>query len=94
MPRRCRPPAPTTRPTTTSDAGPRSQPSNPNRWLLPKPKPKPKPQPSVVRYTVKKGDTLSGIASRYGSSVSGIQRASGISGTLIRPGQVLKVPKR
>jgi LysM repeat protein len=60
----------------------------------PKPKPKPKPQPTVTRYTVKKGDTLSGIASRYGSSVSGIQRANGISGSLIRPGQVLKVPKR
>jgi LysM repeat protein len=65
--------------------------------VKPKPvavKPKPKPQPSYVRYTVRKGDTLSAIASRNGSTVSGIQRASGISGTLIRPGQVLKVPKR
>ena len=56
-------------------------------------KPKPKPQPSVVRYTVKKGDSLSRIASRNNSSVSAIQRANGITGSLIRPGQVLKVPK-
>lgn len=65
----------------------------------PKPKPKPtvvktKPKPKATRYVVKKGDTLSGIASRYGSSVSAIQRANGISGTLIRPGQSLVVPKR
>lgn len=60
----------------------------------PKPKPKPKPKPTVTRYTVKKGDTLSGIASRYGSSVSAIRNANGISGSLIRPGQRLIVPKR
>jgi LysM repeat protein len=84
----------TTRPTTTTTRP--TQPAVKPKPVAsaPKPKPKPKPQPTVVRYTVKKGDTLSGIASRYGSSVSGIQRASGISGTLIRPGQVLKVPKR
>lgn len=83
-------PRETTRPTTT-----------PKVVEKPKPKPKPvlvkakpKPKPKVTRHVVKKGDTLSAIASRYGSSVSGIQRANGISGTLIRPGQSLVVPKR
>ena len=59
-----------------------------------KPKPKPKPKPSSITYTVKKGDTLSGIASRYGSTVTKIRSANGISGSLIRPGQKLKVPTR
>jgi LysM repeat protein len=91
-------PPTTTRPTTTRPTTPPTTAARPTpSTVKPKPvaaKPKPKPQPAVVRHTVKKGDTLSAIASRYGSSVSGIQRASGISGTLIRPGQVLKVPKR
>lgn len=63
----------------------------------PKPKPKPAPvkvKPKSVRYTVRKGDSLSAIASRTGSSVSAIRSANGISGTLIRPGQVLTIPKR
>ena len=59
-----------------------------------KPKPKSKPKPTSLTYTVKKGDTLSGIASRYGSSVAKIRSANGISGSMIRPGQKLKVPKR
>jgi LysM repeat protein len=64
-----------------------------------KPKPKPvvvkaKPKPKTTRYVVKKGDSLSTIASRNGSSVSAIQRANGISGTLIRPGQSLVIPTR
>lgn len=62
--------------------------------VKPTPKPKPKPKPTTTRYTVKKGDTLSGIASRYGSSVTLIRRANGISGSLIHPGQRLVVPKR
>ena len=62
--------------------------------VLVKAKPKPKPKPKSVRYIVKKGDTLSAIASRNGSSVSAIQRASGVSGSLIRPGQALTIPKR
>jgi LysM repeat protein len=62
----------------------------------PKPKPvvvKPKPKPKVVKYTVKKGDNLSRIASRHGIGLSALRRANGISGDLIRPGQVLTIPK-
>ena len=60
-----------------------------------KPKPAPvKAKPSSTRYVVKKGDSLSSIASRNGSSVSAIQRANGIKGTLIHPGKVLSIPRR
>lgn len=67
--------------------------------LKPKPKPatvskpKPDPKPVAVRHTVKKGDTLSSLARRYGSSVSKIQAANGIKGSVIRLGQNLKIPK-
>ncbi len=59
-----------------------------------KPKSTSKPKPKSTRYVVKKGDSLSAIASRNGSSVSAIQRANSISGTMIRPGQSLVIPKR
>lgn len=55
-------------------------------------KPKPKP-PAVVRHTVKRGDTLSSLAKRYGSTVSKIQRANNLKGSIIRVGQTLKIPK-
>ena len=57
-------------------------------------KTKPKPKAASTRYTVKKGDTLSGIASRHGTSVSAIKSANRISGTMIRDGQKLVIPKR
>ncbi len=44
-------------------------------------------------YTVRSGDTLSGIATRHGSSVSAIRAANDIRGSLIRPGQELIVPR-
>jgi len=59
----------------------------------PKPKPKVKPKPAPKRYVVKSGDNLSSIASRNGTSVSALQRANGIKGTIIRPGQSLTIPK-
>ncbi len=59
----------------------------------PQPKPKPKPKPVVVRHTVRKGDTLSGLARKYGSSISKIKSANRISGTVIRLGQTLTIPK-
>ncbi len=46
-----------------------------------------------VRHTVKGGDTLSGIARRYGSSVAKIKAANGLRSDMIRPGQTLSVPK-
>ena len=77
----------TTRPTTRSS----SPKSTPKKTVA---KNKPKPKPKSSRYVVKSGDSLSTIAARNGSSVSAIQRANGIKGTLIRPGQSLVVPKR
>ncbi|RYG97700.1 MAG: LysM peptidoglycan-binding domain-containing protein [Alphaproteobacteria bacterium] len=73
---------------TTTAAKPKPKP------VLVKAKPKAKPKPKSVRYVVKKGDSLSAIASRTGASVSAIKSANGISGTLIRPGQSLTIPKR
>lgn len=52
-----------------------------------------KPKPRVLKYSVKKGDSLSRIASRHGIGLSALRRANGIYGDLIRPGQVLTIPK-
>ncbi len=49
--------------------------------------------PTTKSYTVRSGDTLSGIAARYGTTVGALARASGIStGSLLRVGQRLTVP--
>lgn len=48
--------------------------------------------PSTTTYTVKSGDTLSGIASRYGTSWQHLAEINGLSNpNLIYPGQVLKI---
>lgn len=43
-------------------------------------------------HIVQRGDTLSHIALRYGSSVRAIKQANGLSGDLIRVGQKLRIP--
>lgn len=45
-------------------------------------------------YTVVPGDTLYGIGLRYGVSAQEIQRANGITGDLIHPGQQLTIPEQ
>ena len=42
-----------------------------------------------VRYRVRRGDTLSGIARKYGTSVSRIKSWNGLRSSRIRAGQVL-----
>lgn len=59
-----------------------------------KPKETVKAKPKSTRYIVKSGDSLSSIASRYGCSVSALRSENGISGSLIRDGQTLKIPKK
>jgi len=65
-----------------------------------KPKPKPaakkpvvKSLPKSTRHTVRSGDNLFNIAKRYGTSVGAIQKANRISGSMIRPGQSLVIPR-
>ncbi len=44
------------------------------------------------RYTISRGDTLSGIAVRYGTSASRIKEVNGLRGDQIRVGQVITIP--
>ena len=51
------------------------------------------PTPSGQTYTVRRGDTLSGIARRYGVSMWALARANGIRNpSFIYVGQVLRIP--
>jgi len=54
---------------------------------------KSKAKSGTVRHTVKPGDSLSSLATKYGTSVSSIKKANGISGTMIRDGKTLVIPK-
>lgn len=55
-------------------------------------KPTPKPTPSAKTHTVKPGETLSGIAAKYGTTYQHIAAINGISNpNLIYAGQVLKI---
>ena len=48
-------------------------------------------KPNVVKYTVKSGDTLSGIASKYGCSVADIKSWNNLKSTQIYVGQELQI---
>lgn len=68
--------------------------------VTPKPKPKPavkrvvvKAKPKTTRHSVRSGENLYNIAKRYGTSVGAIQKANGIKGAMIRPGQSLVIPR-
>ena len=53
-----------------------------------------KPPPDTRRYRVRRGDTLGHISRRFGTSVSRLRRMNRIRGSLIRVGQILRVPGR
>lgn len=52
------------------------------------------PEQNVVIHRVCKGETLGGIATRFGSTVKMIQRANGMTTTSLRVGRTLNVPLR
>lgn len=52
------------------------------------------PEATTSLYIVRRGDTLSSIARKHRTSVAALKRLNNIRGTLIHPGQRLKVPAR
>ena len=65
------------------------------------PAPKPSAAPAIeaangdfISYKVKSGDTLSGLSSRYGVSVSEIRNANNLRTSRINVGQTLRIPKK
>lgn len=73
-------------------ANPGSKPAPAPAPSKPAPKPVVKPAPKPATYTVKGGDTLSGIAAAHGTSWQELQRINGLANpNLIYPGQVLKL---
>ncbi len=52
-----------------------------------------KAKPKSSRYTVRSGDNLYNIAKRNGTTVGAIQKANGIKGANIRPGQTMVIPR-
>jgi len=80
-----------TRPTLPATATPSATPAS---TAKPAKTAKPTAKPTAARrYRVKSGDTLSGIAARFGTTVAAIKRLNGISdATRIHPGQVLRIP--
>lgn len=50
--------------------------------------------PPSIRYRIRKGDTLSTVARRYGVSTIAIKRANRIKGSFLRAGHALLIPMR
>ena len=86
---------PTTLPTADNDST--STVTNNEPVATPKPQvtPTPKPTPAHIptKHTVRKGETLSSIARKYGTSVANIKKLNGLKSDNIRVGQVLIIKK-
>ncbi len=81
-------------PTTPSETAASSDPSSSaGASAAPTERPTPKPSPAGRTYTVKSGDTLSGIAAKFGVTWQAIAKANKIKSPYrIVRGQVLQIP--
>jgi LysM repeat protein len=79
----------TPKPTPTPSASATSKPT-----ATPKPTASPTPSTSAAKtYTVKSGDTLTGIASKFGTTSKILMDLNSITNAnLIKIGQILKLP--
>ena len=48
-------------------------------------------EPATIKYTVKKGETLTQIAKRYNTTPTEIKKMNNLSGTQLKSGQILKI---
>lgn len=88
--------APTARPTAAppEPSTPAAIPTAAPATAAPTPKPTKTPAPALRTYRVQSGDTLSGIATKFGTTPGAIARLNGISvNSTLRIGQVLKIPR-
>ena len=87
-------PGPSPSPVPTSSPSP-SPTSNPTPAPTPSPTPKVTPSARPTVHVVKSGETLTGIAARYGVTIVALQEANGIKDpNLIIAGQKLVIPAR
>ncbi|MCF8035143.1 MAG: transglycosylase SLT domain-containing protein [Desulfarculaceae bacterium] len=54
----------------------------------------PAPSNAGDNYVVKRGDSLTSIARRHGVSLGDLREANDLDGTIIQPGQRLKIPEK
>lgn len=78
-------PAPASTPTPTPTR-------TPTPTASPTPTPTSPTTSTATSYTVKSGDTLSGIAQRFGTTAKRLRNLNNLTSDLIRIGQVLKLP--
>jgi LysM repeat protein len=81
----------TTQPTQVPTDEPTRLPSSPTPRATPE-RSEATASPAPQTYTVTEGDTLSSIATRFGTSVEAIQAANGLQSDVINVGQVLVIP--
>lgn len=68
--------------------------NRPDGSVPPQPSPQPSPAPEYITYVIQPGDTLSGIASRYGTTVSALASLNKISNpNQIYAGNTIRVPE-
>ena len=79
---------------TRNDAPETKQPTARSEKEVGKPAKKAASANAATTYTVRRGDNLSKIAKRFGTTVAAIQKANSMSGTRIDIGDKLKIPAR